>query len=249
MLSALAIGAAGLVAGTVNTVVGSGTLVTFPVLVALGYPPLVANVSNTIGLMFGSMSGAYAYRSELQGQGRRTAVLSTVSLAGGVAGAVLLLGFPGSTFRRVVPVLVLAACILVAAQPLITRWLAARRKSPTAAKTSFALLVAVLATATYGGYFGAAQGVVLISLLGIFLADGLQRLNAVKNVLVMLVNLVAGAIFAFSGHVSWPAAGVLAVGAVAGGQVGGAFGKRLPQVVLRGAIVIVGVVAAVALLV
>jgi uncharacterized membrane protein YfcA len=249
LLSALAIGGAGLVAGTVNTVVGSGTLVTFPVLLALGYPALVANVSNTIGLMFGSMSGAFAYRSELQGQGRRTAVLGAVSLTGGVTGALLLLAFPGSTFRRVVPALVLIACILVAAQPLIARWLAARKSSPTAAKTSFVLLVTVLATATYGGYFGAAQGVVLISLLGIFLADGLQRLNAVKNVLVMLVNLVAGVVFSWSGHVSWPAAGVLAVGAVVGGQVGGTFGRRLPQVVLRGAIVMVGVVAAVALLV
>jgi uncharacterized protein len=249
-VSALAIAGAGRAAGAGNVVVGSGTLITFPTLLAVGYSPLVANVSNTVGLVPGSLSGIHAYRRELSGQGRRAAFLGMFSSIGAVIGALLLLRLPETSFRRVVPYLILLACVLIALQPWLTKWL--RPTGPPTRRFGHRgqiLYVAVFATGIYGGYFGAAQGVILIAVLAIFISEKLQRLNAVKNVLAMLANLVAGVIFAISGHVSWEAAGILAVGAIVGGQVGGVFGRRLPPVALRVAVVIVGTVAAVVLLV
>jgi hypothetical protein len=217
-------------------------LITFPVLLGLGYPALVANVSNTIGLAPGNLSGAIAYRRELAGQGCRLVALGAMSVLGGAIGALLLLALPGNSFRRVVPYLILVGCALVALQPRISRRLAAHQAGGGRSNYRTAALPAgVLATGVYGGYFGAAQGVILISVLGIFVAEGLQRLNAAKNVLVMLTNLVAGIVFSLSSHVSWGAAGILAIGAVIGGQIGGLVGRRLPQPVLRAAIVVVGV--------
>ncbi|HEY5023578.1 MAG TPA: sulfite exporter TauE/SafE family protein [Acidimicrobiales bacterium] len=246
-LEALAIVGVGLVAGTINTIVGSGSLITFPTLLAFGFTPIVANVSNTIGLVPGSLSGAVAYRSELRGQKPRLVVLGAASVAGGVAGAVLLLALPGSVFRHVVPVLILIACVLVALQPRLSARLAQRHDRPTHGGP--VLFGSVFLTGVYGGYFGAAQGVILLSLLGIFLNDHLQKLNATKNVLAFLVNGVAGILFIAFAHVSWEAAGLLAVGSVVGGQVGGAIGRRLPAPLLRSVIVVVGVIAAIALLV
>jgi uncharacterized membrane protein YfcA len=249
-LSALAIAGAGMAAGFINVVVGSGTLITFPTLLAVGFSPLVANVSNTIGLVPGSLSGAHAYRKELTGQRRRGAVLGSCSSLGAVIGAFLLLELPGTAFRHVVPFLILLACVLVAFQPTLSRLLApSDRPARRFGNRGQLLYVAVFATGIYGGYFGAAQGVILISLLAIFINERLQRLNAMKNVLVMLANLVSGVIFALSGHVSWEAAGILAVGSTVGGQVGGRFGRRLPQPVLRVAVVVVGTTVAVLLLV
>ncbi len=253
LLAAAAAVGAGLAAGTINTVVGSGTLITFPTFLALGYPPLVANVSNTIGLVPGSLSGVHAYRKELGGsdQRRRAVHLGCFSLLGAVAGAVLLLALPGTAFKRVVPFLILMACALVVLQPRVSRWLRRRRSEGAggegagrAEHLSPVLLAVVFATGVYGGYFGAAQGVILISFLGIFISDNLQRLNALKNVLALLANLVAGVVFAFSGHVSWSLAAVMAVGAVVGGQVGGRVGRRLPQPVLRATVVVVGTAVA-----
>jgi uncharacterized protein len=246
-LTALAITGAGLVAGTINTIVGSGSLITFPTLLAFGFAPVVANVSNTVGLVPGSLSGAVAYRSELRGQRGRLAVLGVSSAAGGIAGALLLLNLPGSVFRHVVPALILIACALVALQPR----LAARLGDPGARRTHGgpALFASIFGSSVYGGYFGAAQGVILISLLGIFFNDDLQRLNAAKNVLALLVNGVAAVAFAFLAHVAWEAAGLIAAGSVVGGQLGGILGRRFPAAVLRGVIVAVGVAAAVALLV
>lgn len=258
LLAAAAAVGAGLAAGTINTVVGSGTLITFPTFLALGYPPLVANVSNTIGLVPGSLSGVHAYRKELgsSDQRLRAAHLGCFSLLGAIAGAVLLLALPGTAFKRVVPFLILMACFLVVLQPRVSRWLRRRRREDAgtegggrAEHLSPVLLAVVFATGVYGGYFGAAQGVILISFLGIFISDNLQRLNALKNVLALLANLVAGVVFAFSGHVSWSLAGVMAVGAVAGGQVGGLVGRRLPQPVLRATVVVVGTVVALYMLV
>jgi hypothetical protein len=249
-LSGLAIAAAGMAAGGINVVVGSGTLITFPTLLAVGFSPLVANVSNTIGLVPGSLSGAVAYRKELTGQRRRGVVLGTCSSLGAVIGAFLLLELPGTAFRRVVPFLILVACTLVALQPRLSKWLASSdRPARRFGNRGQLLYVAVFATGIYGGYFGAAQGVILISLLAIFINERLHRLNAMKNVVVMLANLVSGAIFAVSGHVSWEAAGILAVGSALGGQIGGRYGRRLPQPVLRSAVVIVGTTVAVVLLV
>jgi uncharacterized membrane protein YfcA len=257
--SGLGIAGAGLAAGAINAVVGSGTLVTFPTLLAFGFTPFVANVSNTIGLVPGSVSGVYAYRQELAGREQKSRLLRLggFSGVGAVLGSVLLLAFPGSTFRRVVPWLILFASALMLLQP----WVSGRLRPVTCAGEShrvehwrldsrgLALVAIVFATGVYAGYFGAAQGVVLISVLAIFVADHLQRLNALKNVLTLLANFVAGAIFTFSGHVAWPAAGAIAAGAVVGGQIGGRLGRRLPQQVLRLVIVTVGTAVAISLLV
>ncbi len=246
VLEALAIVGAGLVAGTINTIVGSGSLITFPTLLAFGFSPVVANVSNSVGLVAGSLSGSFAYRSELRGQRPRLLVLGTAALGGGATGAVLLLALPGSVFRHVVPVLILVACVLVALQPRLSARLALREHRPT--HGGAVLFVTVFLTGVYGGYFGAAQGVILLALLGIFLTDHLQRLNATKNVLALVVNAVAGIIFIVFAHVAWEAAGLLAAGSVVGGQLGGTLGRRLPAPLLRGIIVVVGVIAAIALL-
>ncbi|MGA2521422.1 MAG: sulfite exporter TauE/SafE family protein [Acidimicrobiales bacterium] len=246
-LEALAIVGAGLVAGTVNTIVGSGSLITFPTLLAFGFRPVVANVSNTVGLVPGSLSGVIAYRAELDGQRGRLLALGGASMAGGVTGAVLLLALPGSVFRHVVPVLILVACVLVALQPRLSALLADRKERHVHGGP--ALFVTVFATGVYGGYFGAAQGVILVSLLGIFVADDLQRLNATKNVLALVVNGVAAVVFIAASHVSWEVAGLIALGSVIGGQVGGVLGRRIPAPLLRVVIVVVGVTAAIALLV
>ena len=244
-LEALAIAGAGLVAGTVNTVVGSGSLVTFPTLLAFGYPAVLANVSNTVGLVPGSASGVVAYRRELAGQGRRLAVLGVASLTGSVGGAVLLLALPHRAFERVVPVLILVACTLVALQPVLAARLERARRRPHGGPLLFGT---VLASGVYGGYFGAAQGVILMGLLGSFIDDHLQRLTATKNVLALVVNAVAAVVFVAATHVSWAAAGAVAAGSVVGGQLGGVVGRRLPAVALRVVIVLVGVVAAAVLL-
>lgn len=241
-------------AGTINTVVGSGSLVTFPVLLAAGYSPIVANVTNTIGLVPGSLSGSIGYRRELRGQGARLRQLGLASVAGGLTGALLLLTLPGSVFDQVVPVLILLACALVAAQPRLSRALGRRRtlsrRQPQAVEHGGPfLLVTVYATAVYGGYFGAAQGVILIALLAIFIPEDLQRLNAAKNVLALLVNGVAAVVFVVLSHIAWEAAGVLAAGALLGGQAGATVGRRLPPTVLRAIIVVVGVAVAVKLVV
>jgi uncharacterized protein len=247
VLEALAIVGVGLAAGTINTIVGSGSLITFPTLLAFGFTPVVANVSNTVGLVPGSLSGAIAYRSELRGQRPRLLVLGVASVAGGVSGAVLLLVLPGSVFRQVVPALILIACVLVALQPRLSAHLSENRDRH--AHGGPALFGSVFLTGVYGGYFGAAQGVILLSLLGIFFADDLQRLNAAKNVLAFLVNGVAALLFMVFAHIAWEAAGLLAAGSVVGGQVGGIVGRRLPAPLLRVVIIAVGVSAAVALLV
>ena len=242
LLEALAILGAGLAAGTINTIVGSGSLITFPTLLALGYAPIVANVSNTIGLVPGSISGAIGYRRELAGQRARAIPIGAASLLGGLSGALLLLVLPASAFQRIVPVLILVACLLVAVQPRISRALAARPGG--AAGHSLLLLGAVYAAGIYGGYFGAAQGVMLIALLGIFLPDHLQRLNGLKNVLVATVNGVAALLFIVVAPVAWEAAALIAIGSIIGGQLGARVGRRLSPVVLRVVIVIVGVVVA-----
>ena len=245
--AALAILGVGLAAGTLNTIVGSGSLITFPTLLALGYPPVVANVSNTVGLVTGSISGAIGYRRELEGQFSRLRVLAVASLAGGLTGGLLLLALPASVFRSVVPVLILAACVLVAIQPRLARRVAAG-DGPVRAHGGPLLFVAVFLTAVYGGYFGAAQGVMLIALLGVFIDDTLQRLNAAKNVLAALVNGIAAVLFMVFADVDWAVAGLLAAGAIVGGQVGATLGRRIAPGWLRGVIVVVGVAVAVRLM-
>ena len=247
LLEALALLAAGTAAGAINAVVGSGTLITFPTLLAFGYAPVLANVSNNIGLVPGSVSGAWAYRRELAGQRARVLRLAGASLTGGVIGAIALLELPESAFDAIVPVLILLACVLGVLQPRLSERLAARRRP--VAHGGPAVLAGVGLTGVYGGYFGAAQGVLLMALLGIFIDDDLQRLNAVKNVLAGLVNAVAAVIFIAVSEVAWGAAAMIAIGSTIGGQVGGSYGRKLSPAMLRGIIVVVGLTAAVRLVV
>jgi uncharacterized protein len=246
LLEALAIVAAGMAAGTINTIVGSGSLITFPVLIGLGYAPLVANVSNNIGLVPGGFTGIFGYRRELAGQRHRVIGLAVFSAVGAAIGAALLLTLPASAFEAIVPALIAVALLLVVFQPRITEWLA--RRGHTREQHGPGLQAAVGATGVYGGYFGAAQGVILISLLGIGIRDDLQRLNALKNVLASTANLVAGVIFVFAAHVNWGIAGLIAVGSIAGGAIGARYGRRLDPGVLRALIVVIGIAAIVRLI-
>ena len=247
-LEALGIAGAGLVAGTINTVVGSGTLITFPVLLAFGYPPVTANVSNTLGLVPGSVAGAFGYRRELAGQGPRLRRLVPATVLGGIAGAVLLLTLPPGAFARIVPALIGLALVLVIIQPWLARRLAARGRDRPEHGGPL-LWIGILLTGVYGGYFGAAQGVLLLAVMGILLSDPVQRLNAAKNVFWAVANLVSGIVFVFAAHVAWLVVLLIAVGSTAGGLIGARIGRKLPPIALRVIIVAVGVVAIVRLLV
>lgn len=246
VLHALAILAAGLVAGTINSVVGSGTLVTFPVLLGFGYSPVVANVSNTVGLVPGSAAGAIGYRRELAGQRARTLRLAVASLVGGVVGAVLLLSLPASAFRAIVPAFIVVALILIVLQPRLSSRLAARR-TRTGSRPGPSTMLGVFAGGIYGGYFGAAQGILVLSILSLGLEEELQRLNAIKVVLTGLVNLVAGIVFIWAAHVAWAPAALIAAGSIVGGLLGAHVGRRLSPALLRVVIVAVGIAAIVQL--
>src|SRR6202050_200102 len=272
----LAIALAGLGAGAVNTVVGSGTLITCPVLLAFGYAPVTANVSNTIGLVPGSVSGAIGYRRELAGQRRRAMRLGSMSLAGGgtgggarlrgaagqrrramrlgamslaggITGAVLLLVLPASAFKAIVPVFIAIALVLTVVQPRLSAWLI-RREIDLESRAGALTPIAVYLTGVYGGYFGAAQGILLLGILGVTLAQDLQRTNALKNVLAGLTNGVAGVYFAFAAHVDWGPAAIIAGTSVVGAQLGARYGRRLPPAALRALIVVVGLTAIVRLI-
>ena len=245
-LEAVGILAAGLAAGTINTVVVSGSLITFPTLLAFGYPAVVANVSNTVGLVPGSLSGAIGYRSELSGQRGRAIRLGAAAMAGGLTGGVLLLVLPGTAFERIVPFLILGAVVLMAIQPALSRAMGAWRVEGV--EHTGPLALTLFLTGVYGGYFGAAMGVIMMALLATFLPEGLQRLNGLKNVLAMLINGVAAVLFIAVAPVAWAPALLLAIGAIAGGQIGARVGRRLPARVLRLAIIVVGTFVGVRLL-
>jgi uncharacterized membrane protein YfcA len=249
-LEALAVALAGLAAGTINTVVGSGTLITFPTLLALGVPPVTANVSNNIGLVPGSVAGALGYRGELTGQHHRVVRLLSASVLGGITGAVLLLVLPGDAFSSVVPVLIGLGVVLVIVQPRLSAWVRTRaeHRGIDEPESPWWVWPAVLVTAVYGGYFGAAQGVLLMGVLGIGVAQSLQRSNAVKNVLAAAVNGVAGAIFVFVADVDWVVVALIGAGSVVGGVLGARVGRRLPPTALRILIVLVGLTAMVTIL-
>jgi uncharacterized membrane protein YfcA len=249
---------AGACAGAINTVVGTGSLVSFPTLLALGVPPVVANASNTTGLVPGGLSGTLGYRRELVGQARRLRPLLVVSVLGGAAGAGLLLVLPPAAFEAVVPALVLLASVLVAVQPALSRWLRARAQrraeqrgaaayapapvSPPGLLPSAAGLLAV-----YGGYFGAGHGVVLIALLALALDEDLQVVNALKNAAVTAANAAAALVFTAVADLDWAAVALIAVGSVVGGRFGARFGRRLPAWALRVLVVAVGLVVSVRL--
>jgi uncharacterized membrane protein YfcA len=197
-------------------------------------------VSNTVGLVPGSISGAIGYRRELAGQRPRAVRLGIASGAGGLTGAVLLLAFPGA-FAAIVPVLIAVALVLVAAGPRLSRALASHRHAESHRSWPLALLF--YATAIYGGYFGAGMGIIMIALLTIFVADDIQRLNGLKNVLAALINGVAGLLFILVAPVHWDIALLIAGGSIVGGQVGARVGRRLPPSALRLAIICVGLLA------
>ena len=248
LLHAVGILAAGVAAGAINAVVGSGTLITFPVLLAFGYPAKVANVSNTVGLVPGSAAGAVGYRRELAGQRARVLRLGAFTTVGAIGGAALLLVLPAAAFKRVVVVFIVIALVLIMLQPWLSRWLArAREHSHRRHDAGVLGTAAVFVTGIYGGYFGAAQGILLLALLGLSIDDDLQRINALKVVLAGLANLVAGVIFVFAAHVAWGAAGLIAAGSIVGGLLGARWGRLLPPAGLRLIIFGVGIFAIVRL--
>jgi hypothetical protein len=249
---AVAVLAAGVGAGTINTIVGSGTLITFPVLLAVGLPPVTANVSNTLGLVPGSVTGAIGYRRELAGQRGRLLRLGAVCLIGGATGAILLVNLPSKAFQAIVPALIALALVLVVIQPRLARAIQARRERTGSAAPVHGgpvLLIGILLASVYGGYFGAAQGVLYLSLMGLLLDETLQRINGLKNVLAAMVNGIAALFFIVIAHMDWAVVALIAAGATIGGLIGARVGRRLPPVALRGLIVVVGIAAIVQLLV
>ncbi|RHW25584.1 sulfite exporter TauE/SafE family protein [Nocardioides immobilis] len=256
-LEIVAVLLAGVGAGTINAVVGSGTIITFSTLVAFGVPPVVANISNSLGVVPGSVTGAFGYRRELAGQRGRIRRLLVPAVLGGITGAALLILLPAGAFETIVPALILLGVVLVIVGPRLSKAVAARAERRGVERKGDAAWVwpAVFGGAIYGGYFGAAQGVIVMALLGIGVAEPLQRLNGIKNVIVAAANLVAGVVFVLVSWVGWSDAEVdwlivllIGVGAFAGGLIGASVGRRLPPNVLRGFIVVVGL-SAVALMV
>ena len=241
LLEAIAVLVAGFAAGGVNTIVGSGSLITFPTLLAVGFPSVVANVSNSVGLVPGGISGAIGYRRELRGQWRRVGILAIGTTGGAIVGGILLLELPESVFDAVVPILILLACVLMAIKRTPEQHADAEH---TGAGTA-----ASFATGIYGGYFGAAQGIILMSLLRFCFPDDLQRLNAIKIVLTATANGVAAVLFIFVADVAWDAAALIAAGSIVGAAVAARYGRRIPSEVLRWIVVIGGGIVALILLV
>lgn len=240
---------AGVWAGAINTIVGSGTLVTFPTLVAFGFAPRVATMSNAIGQVAGGVSGTWGYRRELAGQKHHIVQQLPASLLGAVTGAYLLLHLPATAFEKVVPVLLVLAIILVVGQPwlqkVMRRRAAAGHPQQQSHGRSVLIVLSTYLIGVYGGYFAAAQGVMLVAVMGVLLPESLQRVNALKNLLSLSVNIVAAISYtavAFD-QISWSAAGLIAAGTLCGGFIGARVGRKLPAPILRGIIVVLALVA------
>lgn len=247
---------AGVGAGAINSLVGSGTLITFPTLVALGFPPVTATMSNAVGLVAGGVSGTWGYRADLRGQWHRLRWQIPASVTGALIGSFLLLHLPEKVFIRIVPVLLILALLLVIAGPRIQAY--ARRRAEAAGRSAehvpplrmAALVVGTFAVGVYGGYFTAAQGILLMGVMGALLPEDMQRMNAAKNLLALLVNVVAAlayTVVAFD-RISWLVAGLIAVGSLLGGWLGARYGRRLSPNALRAVIVVVGLIGLVRLL-
>jgi uncharacterized protein len=241
---------AGLAAGAVNAVVGSGTLITFPTLVAMGFPPVTSTMSNAVGLVAGSVSGTWGYRRELRGQWNRLRWQLPASVVGAILGAWLLLHLPEKVFIEVVPVLLIIALILVVVGPRMQAWArdraekAGRSADEVSPRRMTALVASTFGIGVYGGYFTAAQGVLLVGVMGALLPESVQRMNAAKNLMTLLVNVVAALAYTLVAfhRISWPVAGLIAVGSLIGGWLGAHYGRRLSPNALRAAIVVVGLV-------
>jgi uncharacterized protein len=245
VLELFAIFAAGFWAGMINVVVGSGTLVTFPTLLLFGYPPLVANVSNNIGLVGGGITGTWGYRSELTGQGARLRLLLPASAAGGITGALLLLVLPVGAFRAIVPVLITIGLVMVVAGPAMQRRAARRRATGESPARRVAIVAGVFLLGIYGGYFGAAQGVLIVGLLSVLTTQSIQSITGLKNLLTTAVNALAAITFMIVSwdSVDWRVVALIAAGATLGGLAGARFGRRLSPFLLRGLIVLIGLIA------
>ena len=238
------IAVAGFLAGGVNAVAGGGSLISFPALVAAGLPTLDANVTNTTAVWPGYLGSAAAYRSELRTQGPRLRALAITAVLGAGAGSAILLAAPDAVFDAVVPFLVLAGSVLLALQPRIATAVLARSEAGGQGQTA-QLHVAIFLAAVYGAYFGGGLGVILLAVLGIFVADHLQRLNGLKAAVSLLVNTVALVAFALFGPVDWGAVAIVAPASLLGGYVGGRLARRLSPDALRATIVVFGVVVAI----
>ena len=241
----IALLAAGMAAGTINTIVGAGTLITFPVLLFFGYTPLVANVSNTVGLVAGGITGIHGYRRELVGQASVLRRLMPLSFLGAVTGAILLLWLPESAFNAIVPVLIAFSVLLVLLGPRLQAWVGGRHPDHDSNGRRLLMAGGIFAAGVYGGYFGAAMGVMLVGVMGALMTISLQRINGLKNVLGTVVNAVAAITFIIVApeRINWSVAALIAVGALAGGYVGARYGRRLSPVMLRRLIMVVGVIA------
>jgi hypothetical protein len=240
------IGLAAVAGGMVNALAGGGTLITFPMLTAVGVPPVAANVTNTVALCPGYLGATFAQRKDLSGQGRRLWFLLPASVAGGIAGGILLLHTSDHTFRRLVPYLILLAVGLLFFQDRMRNWVMGRAAETGAGTVHEAWsIVPVIPAAVYGGYFGAGMGVMVLAVLGLVLEDSLTRLNALKQTISLGTNIAAAVFFLFSGQVMWLAALVMAIGALAGGAAGGRLAGRIKPIVLRRIVITVGLVVAV----
>lgn len=243
----LLVTAAGFLAGAVNAIAGGGTLISFPALLAVGLSPVQANTTSSVGLVAGYAGGSVAYRRELAGQGPRARGLVVAAVLGGLVGAALLLLTPGDGFEALVPYLLLVASALLAVQPRVARLLAVR--GVAGEHPGWEAQLAIGVGAVYGAYFGAGLGVVILAVLGLLVADELQRLNALKGVLSLVINLVAALLFVVTGNVHWLAALLLAVGAAGGAAAGVSLARRLPATWVRVTVVLTGVLVAVFILV
>jgi len=233
------VAAAAFAAGMVNALAGGGTLITFPVMTAVGIPPVMANVTNAVALCPGYFGGTWAQRKDLAGQGARLKLLLPLGALGGVLGAWLLLASGEKLFRALVPWLILGASALLAAQDPLRRWLSKRGRPAGDARLGAAIPIA--SAAVYGGYFGAGLGVVMLATLGLTLDDSLTRLNAVKQALSFVINIAAALFFLGSDQVLWPVVGVMAVAALAGGSLGGRLASVIPAARLRLLVIAIGV--------
>ncbi|MFM7551780.1 MAG: sulfite exporter TauE/SafE family protein [Actinomycetota bacterium] len=240
-------GLAALAAGIVNALAGGGTLISFPMLIALGVPPVSANVTNTVALVPGYLGGAVAQRADLDRQGRRLRVLLPAAALGGLVGAALLLLTPERVFEVLVPVLILAAVGVLALGDSVKRRVAERisQAADGAPEHLVGPAVGVFLAAIYGGYFGGGLGIIVLAVLGVILVDTLTRLNAVKQVTSLVVNAVAAGVFVLFGDVVWSAAAVMLVCAVVGGFLGGTLASRVPARVLQRIVLVIGVAVAI----